>query len=199
LLVLWAKFIGLLFIISLAAHFLSVNSEKIAKRIGANFTGSVILGLITTLPEYLFVVWACIKSEYNVAIGSAVGAAAMLVTLGYGLVILVSTTGLSKKPVEFIQLSKGTKVDSFYLNFTALLALVLAWLGGGLSLVDGILLVACFGIYIFHAYETSRKVVMEKSAHGEKPEYIKTKTVLMLALGAVIIIFASEPFVDSMI
>jgi len=195
----WFKFLGLLGVISIAAYLLSVQSEKLAKKWGANFTGSVVLGLITTLPEYLFVIWACLKMEYSVAIGSTVGAAAMLVTLGYGLVIIVATTKISKKPVKVIELSKGTRVDSFYLNFTALLALILVWIGDGLSLIDGIILVLCFAVYVYHSWHASRKLVKEKLAHGEELESIKAKTILLLLLGAVIILIASEPFVDSMI
>ncbi len=198
-LLLWGEFLGLLLIISIAAYILSVQSEKIAKNVGANFTGSVILGLITTLPEYLFVIYACIKLKYDVAIGSTVGAAAMLVTLGYGLVIIVGTTRLSKKPVKLIELSQATRVDSFYLNFTALLALLLAWLGHGLSIIDGIILIACFGVYVYHSYSASRKVVKEKKSHGEEIEKIRAKTILFLLLGAAIIVAAAEPFVDSMI
>lgn len=195
----WFKFFGLLLLISLAAHLLSVQSEKIANRIGANFTGSVILGLITTLPEYLFVIWACVKGEYAVAIGSTVGAAAMLVTLGYGLVIIASTTRLSKKPVKYIELSRATEVDSFYLNFTALIALVLAYIGDGLSLLDGGILVLCFAIYIYHSWHASRKVVKAKREKGGLVEPVTKKTIGLLALGALIIVVASEPFVDSMI
>jgi len=195
----WAKFFFLLGLISLAAHILSVQSEKLANRIGANFTGSVILGLITTLPEYLFVVWACVKGKYDVALGSTVGAAMMLVTLGYGLVIIASTTRISKKPVEEIKLSKATKVDSFYLNFTALLALVLAYIGNGLSLLDGIILVSCFGFYIYHSYVVSRKTVSEMKANGNIGEKISSKTYFLIALGALIVIGVSDPFVDSMI
>ena len=65
-----------------AAALLSYGAETFAERWGANFVGSVVLGLITTLPEYLFVIWACIKGRYEMAVGSAVGACSLLVTLG---------------------------------------------------------------------------------------------------------------------
>jgi cation:H+ antiporter len=198
-LLIWLKFLVLLFLISLAAHLLSVQSEKIANRVGANFTGSVVLALITTLPEYLFVFWASVKGNFDVALGSTVGAASMLVTLGYGLVILVATTKISKKPVKIVELSQATRVDSFYLNFTALLALVLAWAGNGLSLFDGILLIACFGVYIYHSLKASRKAVAQMEENGARGEVLRKRTYALIALGAIIVVAASEPFVDSMI
>lgn len=197
--IVWLKFFFLLSLIAVAANLLSVNSEKIANKIGANFTGSVILGLITTLPEYLFVVWACVKGQYDVGLGSAVGAASMLVTLGYGMVIIVSTTRLSKKPVQEIKLSKGTKVDSFYLNFTALLALVLAYIGDGLGLIDGIILVACFVVYVYHSWHDSKKHMLEKVSNGEEVKKLGPWPLIWILVGAVIVVVASEPFVDSMI
>ena len=39
---------------------------------------------MTTIPEYLFVIFAVLKSEPQVALGSTIGACTLLVTLGYG-------------------------------------------------------------------------------------------------------------------
>ena len=57
------EFIVLLLIIAGAAILLSFGAEILAERYGANFTGSIVLGLITTMPEYMFVIWAAIKGE----------------------------------------------------------------------------------------------------------------------------------------
>jgi len=67
------EFVGLLMLIVAAAALLSHGTEAIAERYGANFTGSIVLAMITTLPEYMFVIWACVKTRYDMAVGSAVG------------------------------------------------------------------------------------------------------------------------------
>jgi len=45
------EFLVLLLIITAAAWVLSHGAETIAEKYGANFAGSIILALITTLPE----------------------------------------------------------------------------------------------------------------------------------------------------
>ena len=187
-------FIGIVF----AAWLLSYGAEIFAERWGANFVGSIVLGLITTLPEFFFVLWACIKNQYQMAVGSAVGACSLLVTLGYGLVILVATTRLSRKPVREIRLSKTTQIDAVYLLVTSVVAFVLAWEKNGLDLKDAVILIAIFLGYVVHL---SHEAVQFAKALEEKPIFSGNlwKAGLALGVGAVMVFFLSEPFVDSMI
>ena len=191
------EFFGLLVVIVGAAWLLSVGAEILAEKYGANFTGSVLLALITTLPEYLFVFWAATKMQYDMAIGSAVGACTLLVTLGYGSVILVSTTRLSRKPVETIHLSKHTQIDALYLVVTAVIAFILAWEGGGLDVKDGIILAAVFMIYVVQHYIAARRHSINVE-HSVTAAQMK-KAVLMMIAGGIVIFLAAERFVDSML
>ena len=190
----FALFIGII----LAAALLSYGAEIFAERWGANFVGSVVLGLITTLPEYLFVIWACIKGQYQMAVGSAVGSCSLLVTLGYGSVILVATTRLSKKPVPEIRLSKTTQVDALYLLVTSVVAFLLAWEKRGLDLKDAAILIAIFLGYVAHlsheAIQFAKALEEEKIFSGNIG-----KGSLALIAGGVLVYFLSEPFVNSMI
>lgn len=184
--------------IVIAAALLSYGAEIFAERWGANFVGSIVLGLITTLPEYFFVIWACIKGQYQMAVGSAVGACSLLVTLGYGMVILVATTPISRKPVKEIHLSKTTQIDALYLLVTAVVAFLLAWEKGGFDLKDAAILIGLFVAYMVHlshtAYKFSEAVPDDKTFTGSL-----LKAGLSLGSGAVMVWFLSEPFVDSMI
>ncbi len=194
----FVEFFLLLLGIVVAAALLSYGAEIFAERWGANFVGSIVLGLITTLPEYFFVIWASLKGRYDMAVGSAVGACSLLVTLGYGLVILVSTTRISRKPVKEIQLSQTTRVDALYLLVTAVAAFLLAWEGGGFDLKDGVILCGFFVAYMVHlsheAFKFSEAIPDEKTFKGS---LIKAGS--SLAAGGVMVFFLSEPFVDSMI
>jgi len=191
------EFIVLLLIIAGAAILLSLGAEILADRYGANFTGSIVLGLITTMPEYMFVIWAAIKSEYHMAIGSAIGSCVILVTLGYGLVLVVATTRLSRKPVPVVELSRTTEIDAWYLGGTALAALILAWEGGGLDVKDGIILTLLFGGYMWQlARHASAFSVTAEHKPGRQQ---MIKAVALLVIGALIIFFLTEHFVDSMI
>ena len=182
-----------LLILTIAAYLLSESSEVLAKKYGANFTGGVILALITVMPEYMFVIYASLKEEYLVAIGSAVGAAAMLVTIGYGLVILFATT-FSRRPADKIILSKKTKIDSLYLLITNIIALLLAIEKRGYDLKDGIILISLFFIYIIHSYKSTRDNISEII-----PRNIFYKNLFKLFIGGLLIILFTEKFVDSII
>lgn len=191
----WIEFTGLLLIIVLAAYLLSRGGEVLAAKWGFNIVGSIVLALLTTLPEYAFVYWACVKTEYQMAIGSAIGACTILVTLGYGLVILLATSRLSRNPVKFIKLSKATRIDAFYLLGTAIVAYILIYIDDRLSVVDGIILTVIFLGYVYNV------VRGEKTLLGSEPVTRKAliRAFIELIIGGAIVFIASERFVDSMI
>ncbi len=191
------EFLVLLLIIAGAAILLSLGAEILAERYGANFTGSIVLGLITTMPEYMFVIWAVIKGQYHMAVGSAVGACVILVTLGYGLVLIVATTRLSRKPVRVVELSRTTAIDAWYLGGTAIVALLLAWEGNGLDIKDGIILMLLFGGYMYQLARHARE--FSKTVETAPPRQQMVKAALFLLAGAVIIFLLTERFVDSML
>lgn len=191
----WLTFMGLLLVIVAAAYLLSRGGEILAAKWGCNIVGSLILALVTTLPEYSFVYWACVKSEYQMAIGSAIGACTILVTLGYGLVILLATSKLSKNPVPFIKLSKATRVDAFYLVLTAIVAFVLIYMDDNLSVWDGAILTAIFLGYIYNVVRSDGTMLECESVN--KKQIIQA--IAEIVVGGVIVFYCSEPFVDSMI
>jgi len=192
------EFLGLLLLLTAAAALLSYGAETFAEKFGAHFTGSILLALITTLPEYMFVVWAAIKGEYAMAVGSAVGACTILVTLGYGAVILFATTRISRRPVSAIELSAGTRIDALYLLMTAAVALVLAWEGDGFDLKDGILLSVLFVVYVFQI--SRRAIRFARSDSGPRPSRRRLLVAGSFLLGGgIAVVLLSEPFVDSML
>jgi len=190
------EFVGLLAIIVVAAYMLSHGAERMAEKWGRNIVGSIILALVTTLPEYAFVFWAAMKGEYRMAIGSAVGSCTLLITLGYGLVIMLATSRFSRRPVERISLSKATRVDALYLLVTGLVAFFFVWGDGALSLWEGIVLTALLGGYIY-------QVIRSGAAHHTPSHHITRKAMTVawieLAIAGAIVFACSEPFVDSMI
>lgn len=188
-------FFSLLLIITAASAILSYGAERLAKRYGANLVGSIFLALIGTLPEYMFVIWASIKGNYDVAVGSTIGACSLLVTLGYGSVILIATSKMSKKPVKEISLSHETHIDIIYLGITAIVALFLIWEGQGLDLKDSIILIGLFLIYVIQVFHHSFKHKREE----EGGKHNINLGFLALIVGGTIIFFASQPFVDAMI
>jgi cation:H+ antiporter len=192
------EFIVLLLLLTAAAALLSYGAEIFAEKFGPHFAGSILLALITTLPEYMFVIWAAIKGEYGMAIGSAVGACTILITVGYGLVILFATTRISRRPVPAIELSQGTRIDALYLLITAVVAVVLAWEGGGFDLKDGLILAAVFIVYVVQLSGRALHFARNGTGQGPTAKRLLIAASLLLA-GGVAVVFLSEPFVDSML
>jgi cation:H+ antiporter len=192
------EFGGLLVVLTAAAVLLSYGAEPLAERYGANFTGSIVLAIITTLPEYMFVIFASIKGEYGMAVGSAVGSCTLLITLGYGSIILLATTRLSRRPVKVVELSKGTQVDALYLLVTALIAFGLAWEGNGFDLKDAAILILLFFAYVVHVAKGAVKHARANVDENQSRQNL-LKSILFLLIGGVVVFVASGPFVDSMI
>lgn len=193
------EFLVLLFLLTVAAALLSYGAEPFSEKLGAHFAGSILLALITTLPEYLVVFWACMDGDYGMAIGSAVGACSILITLGYGLVILFATTRVSRRPVEKVELTPGTRIDAVYLMVTAVIAILLAWEGNGFDLKDGIILAVLFVVYVIQV--SRRAVLFARSNHENSAQPTKKKLLLataFLLVGGLTVFFLSKLFVDSM-
>ena len=194
------QFIGLTLIITLAAYLLSEGAEVLAEKFGANFAGSIVLGLITTLPEYMFVIWACLKGQFAMAVGSAIGACSLLMTLGYGSVIFLATSRLSRNSVPVIELSKRTRTDALYLLLTGAVAFLLAWEHNSFDVKDGVILNLIFFLYLA---QSAKNAVAHHKSNKEKnisvPKARMRKAWIYMTLGAIIVLVASEPFVDSMI
>lgn len=192
----FAEFTGLLVLVIGAAYLLSHGAEVLSDKWGSTIAGSIVLGLLTTLPEYMFVFWASMKGRYDMAIGSAIGACTLLVTLGYGLVILVATTKLSRQPVSVIRLSRATRIDALFLLITAVIAFLFIWRDDGLSLTEGIILGILFFVYA--------GLVLKMSAQYEEGlVHVSNRRLgiafVQLLIGGIIIFVVSEPFVDAMI
>lgn len=192
------EFLILLILVTAASALLSYGAETFAEKFGTQFAGSIVLALITTLPEYMFVFWAAMKGQYEMAVGSAIGACTLLITLGYGAVIIFATTRISRKPVSVVELSSGTRIDAWYLLVTAVIALLLAWEGGGLDLKDGILLTLVFIIYVA---QLGRRALHFARNDDNIPPPRKRMVIAIsfLLAGGIGVVLLSEPFVDSML
>ena len=187
---LWALF--LLLALAISSEFLAKGSEILEKKFGSGFTGSVILGFITMLPELIFVLAAVKKMEYDVALGSAVGGNILLFTVGFGMVILIAYY----KHKEIITLPTTMKDDLWYL-LIATLYILFTSLKGSFTIFDGILLILLYVIFVAHQYiETHR---LEKEVEEETTPRQWIMSISFIVLGAIGLLITAEPFVDSII
>ncbi len=189
-------------VLAVSSEFLAKGAEVLETKFGAGFVGSVILGFITMLPELVFVMVAIRAGESDVAVGSAVGGNILLFTIGLGLVILLAIW----RHGEHIHLSHLMRDDFFYL-FISSLYLIFASLDGSFGFFDGIVLCILYLAFVIHQYWETRRYpegIHPKDNRETKPEKeekeIKiTKNILFFIIGTIGILWAAEPFVESIV
>ncbi len=187
---LWALF--LLIMLGVSSEFLAKGSEILEKKFGSGFTGSVILGFITMLPELIFVIAAVKKMEYDVALGSAVGGNILLFTIGFGMVILLAYY----KHKEIIRLPKTMKDDLWYL-LIATIYLLLTSLKGSFNLIDGIVLFGAYIVFVAHQYIETRNIENEHKEETTSKQW--GKSIALMLIGTIGLLLTAEPFVESII
>lgn len=193
--------------LTFSSWLLSYGAEHLSERYGAKFVGRVLLSIATTLPEIAIVIYAAASGAYGIAIGSGLGSNIMMMTLGLAIMLIISTTRLSKAPLKMIDVSTF-KNDKIFLLATAVISLILFL--DGYDYVDGIIFVGIFIVYIFIAlYEM--KLEMKENLFKDNPEEIGNKNNLskrnnkkmviavgVFLAGALGILIGAEPFIHSM-
>jgi cation:H+ antiporter len=140
--------------LSLSSWILSYGAEHLSLRFGAKFVGRTLLSVATTLPEIAIVIYASSVGLYDVAIGSGLGSNILMMTLGLALMLLISTTRLSKSPLKKLDISAfGT--DKIFLLVSAVISAIL--LIDGYNYIDGFIFIGIFVGYILVAFIELRK------------------------------------------
>jgi cation:H+ antiporter len=140
--------------LSISIWILSYGAEHLSIRYGAKFVGRTLLSVATTLPEIAIVIYASSVGLYDVAIGSGLGSNILMMTLGLALMLLISTTRLSKSPLKKIDVS-AFKSDKLFLLVSAVLSAIL--LIDGYSYIDGFIFIGIFVGYILVAFIEMKK------------------------------------------
>jgi cation:H+ antiporter len=203
--------------LSISSWILSYGAEHLSIRYGAKFVGRTLLSVATTLPEIAIVVYASSLGLYDVAIGSGLGSNILMMTLGLALMLLISTTRLSKSPLKTLDVSSFT-IDKIFLLVSAILSAVL--LINGYNYIDGFIFLGIFVGYVFIAFmemkkekktnqisdtpsSTTDKSTMDINATSFHPviEVNKSemiKAVLAFIIGTMGIVVGANPFITSL-
>jgi cation:H+ antiporter len=203
--------------LSISSWILSYGAEHLSIRYGAKFVGRTLLSIATTLPEIAIVVYASSLGLYDVAIGSGLGSNILMMTLGLALMLLISTTRLSKSPLKTLDVSSFT-IDKIFLLVSAILSAVL--LINGYNYIDGFIFLGIFIGYVFIAFmemkkekktnqisdtptSTTDKSTVDINATSFHPviEVNKSemiKAVLAFIIGTMGIVVGANPFITSL-
>lgn len=129
-----------------ASWLLSHGAEHLAERWGGRFVGRTLLSIATTLPEIAIVVAAARNGSFGIALGSALGSNLFMMTFGLAIMLIITTTKLSKAPEKFIDV-KEFKLDKILLVITAVVGAILFI--DGYDIVDGIIFTGFFCAYLY--------------------------------------------------
>ncbi len=163
-----------------------------------------ILAVVAVLPEYavdIYFAWeAAKKPEYiSYAAANMTGANRLLIGLGWP--VIVFTVYLKSKKKEIV-LAQQDRLLVFTLLIATLYSFIIP-LKGTLSLIDGVILLLIFGVYI---HKATRQHVVEPELEGI-PELIgninkvmrRIITVFFFIYAGFIIYISAEPFAEGLL
>ncbi|MBI2669212.1 sodium:calcium antiporter [Candidatus Woesearchaeota archaeon] len=122
--------------------------------------GFIVMAVATSLPELFVGIAAAFQKNTSLALGNVIGSNIVDLTLiaGIGIVLVRSY------PIK----TQETKRDAFFMVGMALLPLVLMFIGGQISRLDGAVLIVGFVGYIYHLLRRRRYYPKKFVSPGKK-------------------------------
>ncbi|OIO61191.1 hypothetical protein COY26_04905 [Candidatus Woesearchaeota archaeon CG_4_10_14_0_2_um_filter_33_10] len=146
--------------------------------------GFIIMAFATSIPELFVGITSALTKNPALALGNVIGANIINLTLVIGIAILLG------KGIKIE--SKKTKTDALYMVGIAALPMVLMVIGGSLSRIDGIILLAAFALY-------ARRILQQRKLFKKEVEdSIKRKDIILttiLFVFSLALLFLSARFV----
>jgi cation:H+ antiporter len=185
-------------LLTVASYAIAVSGEKLSERLGHSFGAGVLLGLMTALPETILVYESLALGQVGAGLSSAVGANAMLMTLGLGLLGLVFFLKY-RSPIT-LEGKYGLELRALLIS-TALIGLSLlasALIPGtpgedplerAVLALNGVVLASVYVIYAFKSFSTSNE--------EEKGEGGVTRHIFLLIAGGLLAIAVTPYFLKS--
>ena len=189
--------------IAVAGWFLSRTADVLAKKLSEAFVGSIVLGLITTAPEYYFVILTLLKGQYEVSVGSTIGSNILMITLGYGMVILIATRELVAGKIGRLGADDppivvgSFRMNSFRLTLVTMLLtslLTLATIFVGWVPWIGVVKILMFIVYV--------RLIGGVAMEAPKQKMERRDLLIAAgygAVGAVLLFVSGHPFVESLV
>lgn len=183
---------GLLLIL-LGANYLVDGASSVAKKFGLSefIIGVTIVGIGTSAPEMVVSIMSALQGKADMAIGNVVGSNIFNVFMILGVTALVAPLAITRS-----NLKKDIPLNIIVTTLLILLALNFTIFGVGedkLSRVDGLLMLAIFGWYLWSSFR-SDKNDEEESSMKTFPMWLSA---IMIAGGLAGLIFGGRLFVNS--
>jgi cation:H+ antiporter len=132
----------------------------------------IIMALATSLPELFVGISAAMQGNPTLSLGNVIGANILNLTLITGIIVLVS---------KEIKTDKKIEKDSYFMLWGIILIIVLYIIGDVLSRIDGIILLAFFGINFYRTFKKRKKYTKKMEDGTERKKHFIYLLIFILA------------------
>lgn len=181
-------------LVVLGADWLVEGSSTIARKAGLSefVIGLTIVGIGTSLPEFVVSMTGALKGSADIAIGNVVGSNIFNVLLILGITALLRPIEMTKANVR-VDIPLNIGVTALLIVFGMHLTLFSIGREDTLTRMDGIIFLILFAAYMYWSFKSGK-------SDEEVPEDSNRKTgvaALMIVGGLAALIFGGDKFVDS--
>ena len=163
------------------------GSSAVARRFGIPqlVIGLTIVAMGTSAPEAAVSITAALKGNADITIGNIVGSNILNILIILGLSSLLCNLAVAKSTIRI--------ENPFMIGVT--LVLLLLGLDGTISLLDGVILLVLFGVYLAYLFWMARKG--QEAGEEEAAERSLFRSLAFTAVGLVLIVWGSNVTVDA--
>lgn len=181
-------FIGALVLLVIGSDKATDAAVQMAEKLKIHplIIGIVILSIGTSIPEMTYSAFAMVSSNSSVAFGNIIGSDLVQITLILGIVALI-------RPLQ------GKRNEIIFYGVADILAIVLAYIlvmKGSINWVDGIILCAAYGLFLFYVIRKDRQNKDNFVAKHKNP-WSWYKVILWIVVGFAAVFFGSKLLVNS--
>ncbi len=182
----------------------SYIASCVAEGLQYHYSDTLIAGfiaLLQTLPEYAFIIILTLAGHFDYALMSIVGANILLVALGFPVIVFIGyiskVRGIRKD--KSLDLLRENSVESIFLAISGVYMVYLG-LKGDIDIVDGVVLLIVFVVYMFIITHLPPEVEEEEPKKLAR-FFAERKKIGLVAIivGAIVIWYSAEVFTEGIL
>lgn len=189
--ILLVSLVGIVF----GADYLVSNSVSIARkfRVSDFVIGAAIVGVGTSMPELIVSFIGALQGNADVAIGNIVGSNIFNILGILGLTAALFPISVTKFNVKFeIPVCIGVSILLTLMVFNPL-----SDFGFTISRIDGLVLLLCFGLYMWYSFYRDRKQLKDAEIDIQADKTPFWKSLLAVTAGLTVLVVSCDIFVDN--